>query len=140
MNGFPILSALLALPMLGALACLLTSAKGARWIALVTTLATLALSVGLWATYQIGGAQWQFVEYVPLFGRFAWALGIDGETGTLEPGKKADVVVWSADPFSVYARAEKVFNEGWLVYDRTDPARQPRTDFHLGQGTPGVGR
>ena len=78
MNGFPILSALLALPLLGALACLLTSANGARWIALVTTLATLALSVGLWATYQIGGAQWQFVEYVPLFGRFAWALGIDG--------------------------------------------------------------
>ena len=78
MNGFPILSALLALPLLGALACLLTSANGARWIALVTTLATLALSAGLWATYQIGGAQWQFVEYVPLFGRFAWALGIDG--------------------------------------------------------------
>jgi imidazolonepropionase-like amidohydrolase len=70
----------------------------------------------------------------------AWALGIDGETGTLEPGKKADVVLWSADPFSVYARAEKVFNEGWLVFDRSDPARQPRTDFHLGQGTPGVGR
>ena len=50
------------------------------------------------------------------------------------------MVVWSADPFSVYARAEKVFNEGWLVYDRTDPARPPRTDFQLGQGTPGVGR
>ncbi len=70
----------------------------------------------------------------------AWALGIDHETGTLEPGKKADVVLWSADPFSVYAKAEKVFNEGWLVYDRSDPARQPRTDFHLGQGAPGVGR
>ena len=70
----------------------------------------------------------------------AWALGIDQETGTLEPGKKADVVLWSADPFSVYAKAEKVFNEGWLVFDRSDPAHQPRTDFHLGQGAPGVGR
>ncbi|HEU4830181.1 MAG TPA: amidohydrolase [Gemmatimonadales bacterium] len=70
----------------------------------------------------------------------AWALGIDQETGTLEAGKKADVVLWSADPFSVYAKAEKVFNDGWLVYDRSDPARQPRTDFHLGQGAPGVGR
>ena len=70
----------------------------------------------------------------------AWALGIDQETGTLEPGKKADVVLWSADPFSVYAKAEKVFNEGWLVFDRSDPAHQPRTDFHLGQGEPGVGR
>ncbi len=78
MNGFPILSAILALPLLGALACLLTSANGARWIALLTTLATLLLSIGLWATFQIGGAQWQFVEYAPLFGRFAWALGIDG--------------------------------------------------------------
>ena len=78
MNGFPILSAILALPVLGALACLLTSANGARWIALLTTFATLLLSIGLWATFQIGGAQWQFVEYAPLFGRFAWALGIDG--------------------------------------------------------------
>ena len=78
MNGFTILSAILALPVLGALACLLTSANGARWIALLTTLATLLLSIGLWATFQIGGAQWQFVEYAPLFGRFAWALGIDG--------------------------------------------------------------
>jgi imidazolonepropionase-like amidohydrolase len=70
----------------------------------------------------------------------AWALGLDGETGTLEAGKKADVVVWSADPFSVYARAELVFNEGWLVFNRNDPERQPRTDFNLGQAAPGVGR
>ncbi len=70
----------------------------------------------------------------------AWALGLEAETGTLEAGKKADLVVWSADPFSVYAKAELVFNEGWLVFDRTDPARQPRTDFNLGQAAPGVGR
>jgi imidazolonepropionase-like amidohydrolase len=70
----------------------------------------------------------------------AWALGIDSLTGTLEPGKQADVVLWSRDPFSVYARAEQVYNEGWLVYDRNDPARQPKTDFNLGQTAPGVGR
>ncbi|HEY7684672.1 MAG TPA: amidohydrolase family protein [Gemmatimonadales bacterium] len=63
----------------------------------------------------------------------AWVLGIDSIVGTLEPGKMADVVVWSADPFSVYAKALQVFNDGWLVYDRGDPARQPRTDFELGQ-------
>ena len=63
----------------------------------------------------------------------AWALGLDSVTGTLEPGKAADVVVWSADPFSVYARALQVYNEGWLVYDRNDPAHQPRTDFELWQ-------
>jgi NADH-quinone oxidoreductase subunit M len=75
---FPILSATLALPILGAIACLLSNANGARWIALLTTLATLALCIGLWATFQVGGAQWQFVENVPAFGGFAWALGIDG--------------------------------------------------------------
>ena len=70
----------------------------------------------------------------------AWALGIDERTGTLEPGKAADVVLWSGDPFSVYSKAEQVYNDGWLVYDRNDPRRQPRTDFHLGQTAPGVGR
>jgi imidazolonepropionase-like amidohydrolase len=63
----------------------------------------------------------------------AWVLGIDSIVGTLEPGKMADVVVWSGDPFSVYARALQVYNDGWLVYDRNDPAHQPRTDFELGQ-------
>ncbi|HYI64662.1 MAG TPA: NADH-quinone oxidoreductase subunit M [Allosphingosinicella sp.] len=78
MADFPILSAILALPLLGALACLLSGANGARWIALGTTLATFALCIGLWAAYQVGGPQWQFTEFQPLFGRFAWALGIDG--------------------------------------------------------------
>jgi imidazolonepropionase-like amidohydrolase len=70
----------------------------------------------------------------------AWALGIDSVTGTLEVGKAADVVVWSGDPFSVYARTEQVYNDGWLVFDRNDPRRQWRTDFNLGTGAPGVGR
>jgi imidazolonepropionase-like amidohydrolase len=68
-------------------------------------------------------------------------LGIDSIVGTLEPGKMADVVLWSADPFSVYAKALQVYNDGWLVYDRSDPAHQPRTDFELGQvPAPGADR
>jgi imidazolonepropionase-like amidohydrolase len=63
----------------------------------------------------------------------AWALGLDSIVGTLEPGKMADVVLWSGDPFSVYSKALQVYNDGWLVYDRNDPAHQPRTDFELGQ-------
>jgi len=63
----------------------------------------------------------------------AWVLGLDSVVGTLEPGKMADVVVWSGDPFSVYAKAVQVYNDGWLVYDRNDPAHQPRTDFELGR-------
>jgi len=62
----------------------------------------------------------------------AKALGIDDRTGSLAPGKMADVVLWSADPFSVYAKAEKVFVDGALVYDREDPVRQPESDFSLG--------
>ena len=67
----------------------------------------------------------------------AWALGIDSTTGTLEAGKHADVVIWSGDPFSVYSKAERVYNDGWLVYDRNDPAHQPKTDFNLGTAAPG---
>jgi len=70
----------------------------------------------------------------------AWVLGIDQWTGTLEAGKMADVVLWSADPFSVYSKAEKVWNEGWLVYDRLDPKGPFKTDFNIGQTAPGVGR
>ena len=62
----------------------------------------------------------------------AAALGVAERTGTLEPGKMADVVVWSGDPFSVYSRADQVFVDGALVYDRSDPARQPEMDFTLG--------
>ncbi len=70
----------------------------------------------------------------------AWAVGIDSVTGTLEPGKAADVVLWSGDPFSIYSKAERVYNDGWLVYDRNDPAHRPATDFNVGQTAPGVGR
>lgn len=63
----------------------------------------------------------------------AWALGIDSITGTLEAGKMADIVMWSGDPFSVYSNAEMVYNDGWLVYDRNDPASRHYTDFELGQ-------
>ena len=37
-------------------------AAAARWIALVATLVDLALGIVLWAAYDLGGAQWQFVE------------------------------------------------------------------------------
>jgi imidazolonepropionase-like amidohydrolase len=70
----------------------------------------------------------------------AWALGIDSVTGTLEPGKSADVVVWSGDPFSIYSKAELVFNDGWLLFDRNDPKRHLETDFNLGITDPGIGR
>jgi imidazolonepropionase-like amidohydrolase len=62
----------------------------------------------------------------------ARALGIADRTGTLAPGKMADVVVWDGNPFSVYTRAEQVYVDGALLYDRSDPARRPENDFTLG--------
>ena len=67
----------------------------------------------------------------------ARSLGIADETGSLEAGKRADVVIWSADPFSIYARADQVFVDGGLAFDRMNPAYQPVSDFELGQ--PGFG-
>ncbi len=67
----------------------------------------------------------------------AKALGILKQTGTLEANKDADVVLWNRDPFSVYAQAEKVFVDGALLYDRSNPNLSPRTDFELGQGDQG---
>jgi NADH-quinone oxidoreductase subunit M len=78
MDGFPILTCMLAVPLLAAVACLFVDAGMARVLALAATLANLVLGVLLWANYDIGGAQWQFVEKVPLFAGFSWALGIDG--------------------------------------------------------------
>ena len=77
------LSVMLAIPALAAVACLFLTANAARWLALAATLADLALGIVLWGSYDIGGAQWQFVESASLgstgaFGQFGWALGIDG--------------------------------------------------------------
>ncbi|MCY3639514.1 MAG: amidohydrolase [Gammaproteobacteria bacterium] len=70
-------------------------------------------------------------------GNAAKALGIATETGTLSVGKAADAVLWDRHPFSVYARAELVWIDGHLYYDRSDPTRQPVSDFDLGQTVAG---
>ena len=62
----------------------------------------------------------------------AIALGIGDQVGSIEPGKMADIVIWSHDPFSVYSRAEKVFIDGHLKFDIDDPQSFDRTDFDLG--------
>ena len=42
----------------------------------------------------------------------ATVLGIEQRAGSLEPGKAANVVVWSGDPFEFSSRAEHVFIRG----------------------------
>jgi len=67
----------------------------------------------------------------------ARALGVDQQTGSLAPGKMGDMVLWNANPLSVYARPEKVWVDGALLFDSADPARRPVSDFEL--GLPGEG-
>lgn len=48
-------------------------------------------------------------------------LGIADRVGTLDPGKDADIVVWSGHPFGSLTVAEKVFIDGEIRYERKDP-------------------
>lgn len=67
----------------------------------------------------------------------AKAMGISDKTGSLKVGKMADVVLWNANPLSVYARPDKVWIDGALMFDANDPKMRPVSDFELGQ--PGEG-
>jgi len=60
----------------------------------------------------------------------AWVLGVDRQTGSLEVGKMADVVIWSHQPLSVYALPDQVFVDGHLVHERSKGPRP--SDFELG--------
>jgi formylmethanofuran dehydrogenase subunit A len=56
-------------------------------------------------------------------------LGIDKRTGSIDVGKDADLAVWSAHPFSVYAHVEQTFVDGELLFDRAaDIARRPQLE------------
>jgi NADH-quinone oxidoreductase subunit M len=82
-SALPILSIMLAIPMVAAIACLFARAETARVLALAATLINLALGAWLWGSYDPAGAQWQFVESLQLFGTIGWKLGIDGISLTL---------------------------------------------------------
>ena len=67
------------------------------------------------------------------------AAGIDDVTGSIKVGKHADVVIWSMNPFSVYALVEKVFIDGATAYDK-DTNFQPASDFDVGIISPNKNR
>ncbi len=45
-------------------------------------------------------------------------LGVDQLTGSIEPGKHADLVIWDRHPLSIQAKVEKVFIDGQVYFDR----------------------
>lgn len=45
-------------------------------------------------------------------------LHVDKQTGSIKVGKDADLVVWSDNPLSIYARAEKTMVDGIIYFDR----------------------
>ena len=61
----------------------------------------------------------------------AKSLGILDKTGTLDLGKDADLVIWDGNPFSVYTKAEQVYIDGALTFDKASNF-MPHTDFDIG--------
>jgi len=114
-------------------ACAIVHSDDANGIQRLNQEAAKALADGRRAGINISEeVAWTWLSFNP-----AKALGIADKTGSLKPGKMGDVVLWNADPFSVYARPERVWIDGALMYDANDPKRRPVSDFELGQ--PGEG-
>ncbi len=44
-------------------------------------------------------------------------LHLDNHLGTIEPGKDADLVFWTDNPLSIYAKVDKTFVDGVLYFD-----------------------
>ena len=95
--------------------------------------AAKAIAAGRRQGIEISEAEaWEWLSANP-----ARSLGIFEQTGSLEVGKMADVVLWNGNPYSIYTRPAKVWIDGALMFDAADPSRRPVSDFELGQ--PGEG-
>jgi len=114
-------------------ACAIVHSDDPNGIQRLNQEAAKALAAGRRAGVNISDAMaWRWLTSNP-----AKSLGIYDRTGSLAPGKMADVVLWNGDPFSVYSRPDKVWIDGALMYDSANPRRRPVSDFELGQ--PGDG-
>ncbi|HUF61129.1 MAG TPA: amidohydrolase family protein [Verrucomicrobiales bacterium] len=64
-------------------------------------------------------------------------LEIEDRTGSLAPGKDADFIILSGDPFSVYTRVEETWVEGRRVFNLSDPEDEKWAFGGFGAGHPG---
>jgi len=80
MSGLPLLSIVTFLPLLGAAGILaLPKAEEARWIALVTTIATFIVSLAVWLSFDNSNPGFQLVEkHAWLGGGISYHMGVDG--------------------------------------------------------------
>ncbi len=97
--------------------------------------ASKALAAGLRAGFNITKAR--AINWIT--SNPAKAAGIYDQTGSLKVGKNADVVIWSKNPFSVYALVDKVFIDGATAYDRESNI-EPASDFDVGIISPNKNR
>jgi adenine deaminase len=54
----------------------------------------------------------------------AKALHVDGRVGSIKAGKDADLVIWTANPLSIYAKADKTIVDGIVYFDRQQDLEQ----------------
>jgi urease alpha subunit len=47
-------------------------------------------------------------------------LHVDNRVGSIKVGKDADVVLWSDNPLSIYAKAEQTYVDGIKFFDREE--------------------
>jgi imidazolonepropionase-like amidohydrolase len=47
-------------------------------------------------------------------------IGVDDRLGSIEPGKDADLVIWSGDPLDVLSRVERALIDGEEIYSWAD--------------------
>jgi imidazolonepropionase-like amidohydrolase len=114
-------------------ACAIVHSDDANGIQRLNQEAAKAVAAGKRAGINISEeVAWTWLSANP-----AKSLGIFEQTGSLKPGKMADVVLWNGNPFSAYSRPDKVWIDGAMLYDAANPRLRPVSDFELGQ--PGEG-
>lgn len=62
---------------------------------------------------------WKMVTLNP-----AKALHVDNKVGSIKAGKDADIVIWSDNPLSIYAKSEKTIVDGIVYWDREKDLEQ----------------